>query len=221
MPNRENYRGLFAVEARQFAEQLAEAALQAGDAPYVVRLVKLRADMRGTWDGKRWTLSQQIEVGGYGVILQENGSRWLYTTSTGRAQLATLKRWTPNPIIEITGDTYEALRYRLEDSLAEAMIHASTDGRSRRVTIRGFDYEPLHEHREQGRRFSAIATTGGGVEVIDPDEIEDYLIWWMGEADPRITRMMDGLPVDPDIYRMAERAGLVEQYRLVSSRERP
>jgi hypothetical protein len=59
------------------------------------------------------------------------------------------------------------------------------------------------------------------IEQLSDDEIEGCLEWRQGEADPRIMRMMDGLPVDPDIYEMAERAGLVEQYRLISSREQP
>jgi len=59
------------------------------------------------------------------------------------------------------------------------------------------------------------------VERLSEDDLESYLEWWQLAVAPRITRAVGILPVDPEIYEMAERAGLVEQYRLVSVRERP
>lgn len=215
MPDREQLQETFGVEAIEFAEKLAEGAIQHGRGdPYTVRLVKLRADMRGTWEAKRWTLSNHIKVGAYAVILQEDGSRWLYTTTTGKAQVATLQRWTPDPIIEITGDTYETLRDRLEDSLAEAMIYASTDGRSRRVTTRGFDYDAVHARREELAKWERIAD---GIEPPSDDDLEGYLEWWEQAVTPRVTRAVGGLPVDREVYAMAERRGWVGRYGLVSN----
>ena len=51
-----------------------------------------------------------IEVGAYASVLQENGQRWVYTTTRGKAQQATLQRWTSVPVELITADSYELLR---------------------------------------------------------------------------------------------------------------
>ena len=58
-------------------------------------------------------------------------------TTRGKAQEATLQRWTSTPVEVITADTYEDVLDLLTESLAEAMRHASSDGRSRRATARG------------------------------------------------------------------------------------
>jgi hypothetical protein len=214
--SRDAYRRLLSVEAERFATAVAEGAVQASvTGPYEVRFVKLPPNMRGTWNSKRMTLSNHIEVGAYAVVLQDDGGRWLWTTSRGVAQVATLQRWTRTPVEIITADTYEALHDRVHRSMLEGMEHASIDGRSRRATAIGFDFDRYHARREQLRRFERWAD---GLEPVSEDELEAYLQWWEFQVEPRLQRMVGGIPVDRNVYRMAERRGLVDRYRLVANR---
>ena len=135
-------------EAEEFARVLAEGATAAaGRPPYDVRLVRL--PRAAEWPRKRTSLQGHIEVGAYASVLQENGQRWVYTTTRGKAQQATLQRWTSVPVELITADSYELLLDRLEASLRQAMERPSHDGRSRRATARGFDLDdhPPDDHK--------------------------------------------------------------------------
>ncbi len=211
-------RHLLAAEAERFASLLAEGAERASEPghPLEVRCVRLPSSIR-SWAGKQTTLMNHIRRGAYAVIRQTDGSRWLYTTSRGNAQVATLERWTVEPMTVFTGSDYHELRSRLELSLHEAMHHATSDGRSRRATTRGFDFRSAHEKRERERRFTEIAD---GSRRASEADIEDYLVWWQAQIDPRVVRMLAGLPVDLETFRAAERAGLVERFRL-TTRTRP
>ena len=51
--------------------------------------------------------------------------------------------------------------------------------------------------------------------------LEAYLEWWVGIVDPRVKRAAGGLPVDPDVYAMAQRVGLVERFHLNGSGTHP
>lgn len=206
------HRRLFETEAKRFASVLAEGAdraAQKGEA-LEIRLVKLPSSIR-SWAGKQATLMNHIRLGAYAMIKQTDGTRWVYTTSQGNAQVATLERWTMEPLSVLTGTDFEDLRSRLEVSLFEAMHHATTDGRSRRVVARGFDWRSAHERRARERRFAEIAD---GLTQVEDTDVEAYLAWWETQVDPRVLRMLDGLPVDDETFRAAERLGLVERLRL-------
>lgn len=215
MSARDSNLGLFATEARQFAAVLAEGAARVaspGDR-LEVRLVTLPASLR-SWPGKQTTLMNHIPTGAYAVIKQTDGSRWLYTTTRGTAQIATLQRWTKQPVELFASDSYDDLCSRLEWSLLEAMRHATTDGRSRRATARRFDFNTAHAQREQTRRFQQVAE---GTARVSEDELEAYLAWWDTEVDPRMKRMLHGLPVDAETYRLAERAQLIDRWNLTTA----
>lgn len=59
-----------------------------------------------------------------------------------------------------------------------------------------------------------------GIERLSEGDLEGYMDWWESAVKPRIMRAVGGLPVDPEVYRMAERKGWVSRYGLVSG-ERP
>jgi len=212
-------RTLFRTEARQFAHVLGEGADAArrDDGDLEVRLVILSPEIR-SWSGMQVTLQNQITVGAYAVIKQTDGSRWLYTTTRGRAQEATLIRWSKKPITLFTAANFDELLPVLERSFLNAMRNATEDGRSRRATARGFDPHQATIQRDLNRRFRSVAD---GSKHLTADELDAYLSWWDEEIDPRIKRMLGGLPVDQYIHDMAKANGAATRWSLVSTRHDP
>ena len=80
---------------RRFARVMAAGAHESGELE--VRRVQL-SHVAGKWERYRRTLANQVKVGAYGVVQKEDGSRVAYTTSRGRSQLATLRRWSRGPV---------------------------------------------------------------------------------------------------------------------------
>lgn len=207
--------GLYRIEAERFSHILTEGAFHAApeNSDPEIRLIILPSTIR-SWSGIQATLMNHITIGAYAVIKQTNDSRWLYTTSRGTAQQATLTRWTNRPIELLTSPTYEDLQAAAETSLLHAMTNATSDGRSRRATPRGFDYPTAHAQRLQHQRFTRIADGNG---TLPPEDLDEFLAWWDTTIDPRTKRMLGGLPVPPDIYRQAQQRHLTQRWNLTTT----
>lgn len=129
-------------EVTEMARTLARGAVAAKAAqPLKVQLVKVskRKYGNGAMERMRMTLANHNPVGAFGHVLQKNLYRWIYTTTLGHAESATLKRWANNRVEVISAGTEAELIEALERSLTQAMENATSDGRSRRVTLRGVD----------------------------------------------------------------------------------
>ena len=124
---------------RRFARVMAAGAHESGELE--VRRVQL-SHVAGKWERYRRTLANQVKVGAYGVVQKEDGSRVAYTTSRGRSQLATLRRWSRGPVRTIRADSLEELKAKLLRDVAKVLVDASRDRRTRAVTARGFTPNP-------------------------------------------------------------------------------
>ena len=193
------------IETKQFSRILAEGAEASG--ALEVRLVKIPRTDRESWPKRRMTLYNQIDtdgVGAYAHVLQTNGSRWVYTTSRGRAQEATLQRWTSTPVATITAGTFDVLVELLEASILEAMRLATHDSRSRRAAARGFDVEDAITYRDREARFFEIAV---GREPITLGDMPEYLLWWDQQVGRELQLQHRGLPVPRDVLEAARKSG--------------
>lgn len=168
------------TDAREYARILSEGAEASGKLE--VQRIVLRPKYRDTWEGKRFTLSNHCPVGAYAHILQRNGRRWVYTTTQGRAQIATLRRWSESRrVTTITGETREELESNLLDGpfgLKKAFVSADPDRRSRRCTLRGVPELSIAEEPSRKRVYLAggkwdreqvlTALSMAGWETYDP-----------------------------------------------------
>ena len=123
---------------REFARVMAAGAHAAG--VLEVRRFHL-THAAGAWERYRRTLANQVTVGAYGVIQKRDGSRVAYTTSRGRSQLATLRRWSRKPVRTMRADSRGELEAKLSRDVARVLVDASRDRRTRAVTARGFTPE--------------------------------------------------------------------------------
>ena len=118
-----------------FARVMAEGARAAG--ALEVRRFQI-TKTAGEWERYRRTLSNQVKLGAYGVIQRRDGSRVAWTTSSGKQQLATLRRWSRKPIRTIRAADPEEMEFKLLRDVAQVLVNASEDRRTRAVTARGF-----------------------------------------------------------------------------------
>jgi hypothetical protein len=133
LPDEVELSGELSGFAGRFARVMAAGALESG--ALEVRRVQLGA---GVWERHRRTLANHVGVGAYGVIQKRDGSRVAWTTSRGRSQIATLRRWSRKPVRTIRGVDVEQLEAKLVQDVARVLADASGDRRTRAVTARGF-----------------------------------------------------------------------------------
>ena len=201
---------------REDVEQISRclvASAHAGGVLEVRRLVLSRTQ-RDSWEPRRFTLSQQVEVGAYAHVLQSNGRRWVWTTSQGRRQLKTLGTWVRKPMVLFTGSDRDELYEEVSLDVWEAMKRADPDRRSRRCAPRGFDLDAALTDWDREREFRRVA-----MRQTDPSEIElrAFLEWWWEITPKEEIRAHRGLPVGRSVLESARRQGLAEEFMLVES----
>jgi len=126
-------------EMEAFAHELVEtlgAGAQAGGLLEVHRFTLVN---EYRWERYRQSLVNQIgEVGAYGVVRKQDGSRVVWTTSQGRAAMLTLRRWSRGPVRTIRAASVGELEAELIADAVKVLKDAVPDKRMRSVTARGY-----------------------------------------------------------------------------------
>lgn len=159
------------------------------------------------------TLHNHIEVGAYAVIQRSNGSRIVWTTTSGKAQENTLKRWTGRPVKTFKAADVDELEAQLLEDITEVFADAEVDRRARSVMARNKRVEDvdgwvdgLRERRAQAKRFWEVAA---GRDQLPPEDAHAYLLWWSDQVGRELQLETGGLPVSKDVLEVVEQAGLV------------
>ncbi len=126
-------------ESVSFANELAAALASGAQAAGHLEVRRFHVTKNGPWEPYRRTLSNHASVGAYAVVRRDDGSRVAWTTSHGRAQLLTLRRWSRKPVKTIAARNIPDLEAAVFDDAVRAMVNASADRRGRAISIRGFD----------------------------------------------------------------------------------
>ena len=125
-------------ESLTFARRLAGTLARGAHASGMLEVRRFHVTSDRPWERYRRTLANHAHVGAYAMIERRNGSRTAWTTSHGRAQLLTLRRWSRTPVRTLKGSSVPELEELVLRDAARAMRRASADRRTRSITARGW-----------------------------------------------------------------------------------